>query len=90
MTDTLHEGKQHPLCGRACPFTGEWFPFTGALAGAWRRGYAQARAGEALACPYKKPSDHGGTWGYQLHRAWALGWSVGDADHRRAQGGDGA
>ena len=77
-------GRQHPCNGLTVYFGGKdhFRRYKGSLRGAWAAGYAAAFVGPEE-CPYETYSHHGGTWGYQMSRAWQLGNQQG-----RAEGGD--
>jgi len=44
------------------------------LRSAYARGYADAKHGHDRIAPYEQRSHHGGTWGYQLCRAYYEGF----------------
>lgn len=55
-----------------------------ALQGAYRQGYAAARAGDAIeACPYQDRRKACGrlTWSRAFERAWVDGWHAGRGGH---------
>jgi len=51
-----------------------------ALRAAWARGYADRHHNYRLRPPYNHRSHHGGTWGYQLVRAYCEGWECAFSD----------
>jgi len=69
-------GRTHPKCGRVDGY-GEFVPFRGSLAGCWWAGYDACAEGRGVEDHgYVTPGNHGGTWGYQILRAWQLGWKT--------------